>query len=85
MADHAELLRALHRTPPMLLAHGTADTTVGAGNSRRMAKRLSEAGNDVTLIEYKGASHLGIVLSLAHGFRHRTTLRADMLRFMEKE
>jgi acetyl esterase/lipase len=73
---------ARNRTPPMLLAHGTADKTVGAGNSRRMAKRLIEAGNDVTLIEYKGASHLGIVLSLAHGFRHRTTLREDVLRFI---
>ena len=73
---------ARNRTPAMLLAHGTADTTVGAGNSRRMAKRLREAGNDVTLIEYKGAGHLGIVLSLARGFRHRTTLRADMLRFI---
>jgi acetyl esterase/lipase len=73
---------ARNRTPAMLLAHGTADKTVGAGNSRRMAKRLSEAGNDVKLIEYKGASHLGILLSLAHGFRRRTTLREDVLRFI---
>lgn len=73
-----------NKTPPMLLAHGTADKTVGAGNSRRMAKRLSEAGNDVTLIEYEGASHLGIILSLAHGFRHRTSLREDMLRFIRR-
>src|SRR4029077_11651045 len=60
---------ARNKTPPMLLAHGTADTTVGAGNSRRMANRLREAGNVVELIEYKGASHFGIILSLAHGFR----------------
>ncbi len=73
---------ARNKTPPMLLAHGTADTTVGAGNSRRMAKRLSGAGNSVELIEYKGASHLGIILSLAHGFRGGTTLRRDMLRFI---
>lgn len=68
--------------PRMLLAHGTADTTVGAGNSRRFAKRLTEAGNAVTLIEYPGIGHLGIVLSLARAFRHRTTLYADMLRFI---
>jgi acetyl esterase/lipase len=73
---------AQNRSVPMLLAHGTADTTVGAGNSRRMAKRLREAGNAVELIEYKGASHLGIILSLAHGFRGNTTLRDDMLRFI---
>lgn len=70
------------RTPPMLLAHGTADRTVGAGNSRRMAKRLREAGNAIELIEYRGASHLGIILSLAHGFRGNSTLRDDMLRFI---
>jgi acetyl esterase/lipase len=73
---------ARNKTPPMLLAHGTADTTVGAGNSRRMAGRLREAGNSVELIEYKGAGHLGIILSLAHGFRGGTTLREDMLRFI---
>ena len=73
---------ARNKTPPTLLAHGTADTTVGAGNSRRMAKRLSGAGNSVELIEYKGASHLGIILSLAPGFRGGTTLRRDMLRFI---
>jgi acetyl esterase/lipase len=73
---------ARNRTPPMLLAHGTGDRTVGAGNSRRMAKRLREVGNAVELIEYKGASHLGIILSLAHGFRGGTSLRDDMLRFI---
>jgi acetyl esterase/lipase len=75
---------ARNKAPPMLLAHGTADTTVGAGNSRRMAQRLREAGNPVELIEYKGAGHLGIVLSLAHGFRGATTLRDDMLRFIAR-
>jgi acetyl esterase/lipase len=73
---------ARNTVPPMLLAHGTADRTVGAGNSRRMAQRLREAGNNVELIEYKGVSHLGIILSLAHGFRRGTTLRDDMLRFI---
>lgn len=76
---------ARNQTPPMLLVHGTADKTVGAGNSRRMAQRLREAGNAVDLIEYKGASHLGILLSLAHGFRGRTTLREDMLRFIAEK
>jgi acetyl esterase/lipase len=76
---------ARNKSPPMLLVHGTADRTVGAGNSRRMAKRLREAGNEVELIEYQGATHLGILLSLAHGFHARLPLRADMLRFMARE
>jgi acetyl esterase/lipase len=75
---------ARNASPPMLLVHGTADRTVGAGNSRRMAKRLGEAGNEVELIEYKGASHLGILLSLAHGFRARLPLREDVLRFIAR-
>ena len=70
--------------PPMLLAHGTRDSTVGAGNSRRFAKRLADAGNRVELIEYEGIGHLGILLSLARALRRRTTLYADMLRFMRK-
>jgi acetyl esterase/lipase len=68
--------------PPIFLAHGTADKSVGAGNSRRMAKRLRAAGNQAELIEYAGMGHLGLVLSLAHGFRHTTTLHGDMLRFI---
>ena len=73
---------ARNRTPPMFLAHGSADTTIGAGNSRRMAQRLREAGNEVELIEYQGIGHLGLLLSLAHGFRHSTTLHGDMVRFI---
>ena len=68
--------------PPMLLAHGTADMTVGAGNSRRMAARLQRAGNDATVKEYPGATHLGIILSLAPGFRDNTTLYQDILAFI---
>ena len=68
--------------PPMLLAHGTKDSTVGAGNSRRFAKRLTDCGNAVELIEYQGIGHLGILLSLARSLRHRTTLYSDMLRFI---
>ena len=69
--------------PPMLLANGTADRTVG-GNSRRMAKRLRESGNQVELIEYQGVTHLGIMRALAPGFRTRTPLREDMLRFIRR-
>jgi acetyl esterase/lipase len=75
---------ARNPSPPMLLAHGTKDHTAGAGNSRRMAKRLREAGNEVELIEYPGVTHLGIMRALAPGFRTRTPLRADMLSFIAR-
>jgi acetyl esterase/lipase len=73
-----------NRAPPMLLAHGTADTTVGAGNSKRFADRLRTCGNEVEVKLYDGASHLGIILSLAHGFRTNTTLHQDMLEFIRR-
>jgi len=75
---------ARNPSPPMLLAHGTKDRTAGAGNSRRMAKRLREAGNEVELIEYPGVSHLGMMRALAPGFREHTPLHADMLSFIAR-
>jgi acetyl esterase/lipase len=75
---------ARNPSPPMLLVHGTKDRTAGAGNSRRMAKRLSEAGNEVELIEFQDVTHLGIMRALAPGFRARTPLRADMLSFIAR-
>jgi acetyl esterase/lipase len=73
---------AANKVPPMLLAHGTKDTTVGAGNSRRFAARLAQHGNKVEVKLYDGIGHLGLLLSLARVFRRRTTLYADMLRFI---
>ncbi|HXC54843.1 MAG TPA: alpha/beta hydrolase [Rhizomicrobium sp.] len=67
---------------PMLLAHGIGDETVGVGNSRRLAKRLNAVGSEYDEIEYPGVGHIGIVLSLAPGFRDRTTLRQDILKFV---
>jgi acetyl esterase/lipase len=68
---------------PMLLAHGTADETVGIGNSRRMAKKLESFGSAVEVKEYQDVGHAGIILSLAPWFRSRTTLRDDIVAFVE--
>lgn len=67
---------------PMLLAHGTADDTVGIGNSRRLAAKLRSYGSVVELRAYPGVGHIGIILSLASGFRDRTTLREDIAAFV---
>jgi acetyl esterase/lipase len=68
--------------PPMLLAWGTGDNTVHAVNIDRMEAKLKSVGSRVEARRYPGASHIGIILSLAHGFRSRTTLHKDMLAFM---
>lgn len=69
--------------PPMLLATGADDGTVRPGNSDRMAAKLKAHGNRVQVIKYPGVGHVGVILSLAPGFRGKTTLREDMLRFIQ--
>ncbi len=71
------------KRPPMLLVTGTDDRTVRPGNSDRMALRLKAHGSAAQVIKYPGIGHVGIILSLAPGFRGKTTLREDMLRFIQ--
>jgi acetyl esterase/lipase len=70
------------KRPPMLLAWGTGDATVGPANIDHMEARLKAVGSVVETRRYPGVGHVGIILSLAHGFRGRTTLHQDMLRFI---
>jgi acetyl esterase/lipase len=70
------------KRPPMLLAYGTADTTVLPRNSIRMADKLRSFGTDVTLKAYPHTGHIGIILSIAPGLRWTTPLRQDMLDFI---
>jgi acetyl esterase/lipase len=69
--------------PPALLVTGDADSTVGPGNTLRMAARLKAHGTPVTEIHYPGVGHIGIILSLVPGFRGKTSLRQDMLDFIQ--
>ncbi len=71
------------KRPPMLLAAGTDDTTVSPRNSSDMAEKLKSFGSPVRLITYPGVGHIGIILSLAPGFRSRTSLRDDIIQFVE--
>jgi len=70
------------KRPPMLLAWGSADFTVGRRSIDRMEAALKKQGSLVEARIYPGVSHIGIILSLAHGFRGRTTLHQDMLDFI---
>ncbi len=47
--------------PPMLLMHGTADSEVDIEHSRRLYKKLTDAGKNVQLYEIEGAGHGGSV------------------------
>jgi len=70
------------KRPPMLLATGTADTTVDQGNTDRMAAKLASFGSDVKVIKYPGSGHIGTILSLVPGFRGATSLRQDVINFI---
>ncbi|MEP6830337.1 MAG: alpha/beta hydrolase [Rhizomicrobium sp.] len=71
------------KRPPMLLAAGTADTTVSPRNSSDMAQKLKSFSSPVRLVSYPGIGHIGIILSLAPGFRGRTSLRDDIIQFVQ--
>ena len=66
----------------MFLAYGSDDSTVEPNNSINMAARLEEFGGSVELHRYEGIGHIGLVLSLAPGFRGNTTLRDDVAHFV---
>jgi acetyl esterase/lipase len=71
------------KAPPMLLAYGTKDNVVHPKNSRRMANKLREYGSEVELREFETAGHTDIIVSLARGFRGRTSLREDIVKFVQ--
>jgi acetyl esterase/lipase len=70
------------KRPPMLLAHGAEDTTVLPRNTLSIAAKLRSFNSPVDVKIYAGTGHIGIILSLAPGFRGRTTLRQDILDFV---
>jgi acetyl esterase/lipase len=71
------------KRPPMLLLAGTDDKTVDPGNVTRMAAKLKANGSEVETKFYPGIGHIGIILSLAPGFRGNTTLREDVAQFIQ--
>ncbi|HEY4125609.1 MAG TPA: alpha/beta hydrolase [Rhizomicrobium sp.] len=73
------------KRPPMLLVTGSDDTTVLPRNTKRMAAKLRSFGTDVKEIVYPGVGHIGIILSIAKPFRSRTTLRDDIVNFVNAQ
>lgn len=71
------------KRPPMFLATGTQDTIVGPSNTSRLTARLRFFGSEVEEKFYAGVGHIGIILSLAPGFRGVTPMRDDIIRFVK--
>jgi acetyl esterase/lipase len=70
--------------PPILLLHGTADTTVRPFNSQSLSKKLREQGGTVQHTEYEDVGHVAIMLSLAKPMRNRLPVFSDILTFFDR-
>lgn len=69
---------------PMLLVTGDEDETVIPRNTERLSKKLAMLHGPHETRIYKGVAHTGIILSLADGFRTKTTLLEDITAFVHK-
>ena len=69
---------------PVFLATGDEDDTVDPRNSHRVKAKLEKLGSPVEEHVYPGTGHIGIILSMAQGFRWKTPLREDIARFVER-
>jgi acetyl esterase/lipase len=67
--------------PPLLLLHGSADTTVRPRNVTRLEARMTAAGGRVQSKIYEGMDHKGAVLALSKPFRDKSTLLTDATTF----
>ena len=68
--------------PPVMLATGDEDDTVDPRNSERVYRKLKSWGSPVEMHVYPDTGHIGIILSLAQGFRGRTPLLEDIAAFI---
>jgi acetyl esterase/lipase len=70
--------------PPMLLVTGNQDTDVYPKNAIHLYNQLRRDHDPAELIIYPNIGHIGIVVSLAYGFRYKTPLLDDMTRFINE-
>jgi acetyl esterase/lipase len=68
---------------PMLLLTGDSDTTVGPGNTTRLAAKIREKGGVVTVALYPGVGHIGAIAALAEALPFaKPPVRDDILAFI---
>ena len=67
--------------PPLLLLHGTDDTTVLPANAQRLAARARAAGGQAQLKLYPGVGHVGLIARLAAPLRDGEPVLDDIATF----
>ena len=70
--------------PPLLLLHGTADTTVKPFNSERLARAWRTAGGKAELKLYPDVDHIDIVGSFSELLRKRAPTLEDTISFIDR-
>jgi len=70
------------KNPPLLLLHGSKDKIVGAGNSKRLWKRVLEKGGQARMVFFRRLDHMTILLALLPGFAKLGPVRTEVLQFM---
>jgi acetyl esterase/lipase len=84
LAQTQPITFARRDAPPILLATGSADTTVLPKNTQGLAARLRAAGAPVTVKVYEGLGHADTALALTPLFRWRASLFDDVVGFLER-
>ncbi len=70
--------------PPMLLVHGTADTTVRPRNSVELARTLTRAGAPTHAVLLKDVTHEGAIMLFARPFSRDSRVLDAVLPFLAK-
>ena len=73
---------ATGETPPVLLLHGTDDSTVSPTHTAKFAAKLNAVGVPVTVHNYDGANHVSLVGALATPVRFLHPVHKDIASFL---
>jgi len=82
-ADDAALNNVSGPAPAVFLGHGESDTTVYPKNSSALAEKIKARGGLAQVEIYPGQSHTDVVKVLSRHFDDDTTLKADIVTFID--
>lgn len=82
-ADDAVLNNVKAPAPAIFLGHGESDTTVYPKNSTALAEKITARGGSAQVEIYPGQSHTDVVKVLSRHFDNDTTLKADIVKFID--
>ena len=84
--DNYQQMQPLHfatgREPPMLLLHGSKDTTVLPVNTRKFAEKVNAAGGAAQARYHAGQGHVAPVLALSRVYDADNAMRLEILEFL---